>query len=370
MQLREIWRKFDLWLFGAVFILSIFGVAMISSAIAGNQELVDHPRRQAIFLIAGIVILFIATVIDYHYWLVLTTPLYLVTLVFLLFVFVSAQARFGAARWLEFGMILIQPSELAKIVIILALARFFSRKIGEINTIKVIVQSVLLVAGIVVWILLQPNLSTSIVILVIWFSMLWVSGLKTKIILIVSTIGIVFLVISALTGFSYLAEYQQNRITNFFNPDEDARYGDTYNVDQALITIGSGGLLGQGYGQGSQVQLRYLKIRHNDFIFSVVAHEFGFVGAVMVVLLLAFVVYRCFMISKKASDNYGALIAFGFGILIAFQSLVNIGVNLNVIPVTGLTLPFVSYGGSSLVSLLLGIGLVESIRMRSETQRH
>jgi rod shape determining protein RodA len=366
MILKDIWRKFDLWLFGVVLILSIFGVAMISSAIAGNPTLVDHPQRQIIFLVIGIVVLFIATAFDYHYWLILTTPLYLITLAFLIFVFVSAQARFGAARWLEVGLILIQPAELAKIVVILALARFFSRNVEKIGSVKVILQSIFVTGGIVVWILLQPNLSTSIVIFVIWFAMLWISGLKTKIIVIVSAIAIIFLIISAFMGFSYLAEYQQNRIKNFFNPEEEARYGDTYNVDQALISIGSGGLLGQGYGQGTQVQLRYLKIRHNDFIFSAIANEFGFVGTTLVILLLLFVVYRCFRIAQKASDTYGALIAYGFGVLIAFQSVVNIGVNLNILPVTALTLPFISYGGSSLLSLLLGIGLVESVKMRSE----
>jgi len=167
-------------------------------------------------------------------------------------------------------------------------------------------------------------------------------------------------------GFPFLADYQRQRITNFINPDPQARYGDTYNVDQALISIGAGGWFGQGYGQGTQVQLRFLKIRHNDFIFSVLANEFGFVGTVVVLLLLIFVVYRCFRVAARAPDAYGALLAYGFGILMAFQTLVNVGVNMRLLPVTGLTLPFISYGGSSLVTLLLGIGLVENINMRTD----
>lgn len=365
---RDIWRKFDLWLFGSVLILSLFGVALISSAIAGNIELADHPQRQTTFLIIGLGVLFIATAMDYHYWLTLTTPLYLVIVAFLVVVYVSAAARFGAARWLEVGETLIQPAELAKIVVILALARYFSRNIDNINNLWVVAKSLLVTGGVVIWILLQPNLSTSIVIFVIWFAMLWISGLKTKFILIFSAFVIAFLIVSTLLGFPYLADYQQDRITNFINPAEEARYGDTYNVDQALISIGSGGLLGQGYGQGSQVQLRFLKIRHSDFIFSVMANEFGFIGTAIMLAFLIFVIYRCFRVAQKAQDAYGALIAYGFGVLIAFQTVVNIGVNLNVIPVTGLTLPFISYGGSSLLSLLLGIGLVESISMRSETE--
>lgn len=365
---RDIWRKFDLWIFGAVLALSIFGVALISSAIAGNIELAGHPQRQTTFLIAGLVVLILTAAFDYHYWVTLTTPMYLVTLAFLLLVYVTATATFGAARWLEVGLINIQPAEIAKIVIILVLARYFSRNVENINNLWVIVRSFVITLGLVIWILLQPNLSTSIVIFVIWFAMLWISGLKTKYILIFSTVVIIFLVVSAVLGFPYLADYQRLRITNFFNPDEDARYGDTYNVDQALISIGSGGLLGQGYGQGSQVQLRFLKIRHNDFIFSVLAHEFGFVGTSLTMILLIFIIIRCFRVAQNAPDAYGSLIAYGFGVLMGFQTIVNVGVNLSVIPVTGLTLPFISYGGSSLLSLLLGIGLVESISMRSATR--
>jgi len=368
MYNRDVWRKFDLWLFGAVLLLSIFGIALITSAIAGNIELADHPQRQTIFLLIGLVVLIIAAGMDYHYWVTLTLPMYLFTLALLLVVFISAAAKFGAARWLEIGLVYIQPAELAKIVVILALANFFSKNMDRINSFWTIAQSILITLGIVLWILLQPNLSTSIVIFVIWFAMLWISGLKTKFIVIFSIAAVIFLAVSALLGFPYLAEYQQLRIENFFNPDEEARYGDTYNVDQALISIGSGGLLGQGYGQGSQVQLRFLKIRHNDFIFSVLAHEFGFVGTTHTFILLLFVIIRCFQVAQNAPDAYGFLIAFGFGVLIAFQAIVNVGVNLNVIPVTGLTLPFISYGGSSLLSLLLGIGLVESVSMRSESR--
>jgi rod shape determining protein RodA len=177
------------------------------------------------------------------------------------------------------------------------------------------------------------------------------------------------LVIGAFTGFSFLAEYQRNRITNFLFPDPNARYGETYNVDQALITIGTGGWFGQGYNQSSQVQLRFLKVRHTDFIFSVLAAEFGFIGTLIVIALLVLVIFRCFYISQNAADSFGSLLAYGFGILIFFQTIVNIGVNLNVIPVTGLTLPFVSYGGSSLLTLMLGIGIVESVAMRSPKQK-
>lgn len=369
MITRQVWQRFDFLLFAVVLLLSVFGVALISSAIAGNPTLVDHPQRQAVFLIIGLVVLFLAASFDYHIWTTLSKPFYFLVAVLLLFVFVIGGERFGAARWLEAGLVTIQPAELAKIAIILTLASFFSANIERINNWMTIGRSLALTAGIVVWILLQPNLSTSIVIFVIWATMLWISGLESKYILIMIGIVIVFLVISFMLDFPYLADYQKARITNFIQPDENARYGETYNVEQALISIGSGGWFGNGYGQGSQVQLRFLKIRHNDFIFSVLANEFGFVGTVLVIAALVFVIARCFKVAQNAPDAYGALIAYGFGVLMGFQTIVNVGVNLSLLPVTGLTLPFISYGGSSLVSLLLGVGLVQNVHMRSQEKQ-
>jgi len=284
--------------------------------------------------------------------------------VFLMFVF-TAEARFGAARWLEVGQILVQPSELAKIVIILALSNLFSRTNRDTFSTNDFIKSGVVVGGLLIWIFLQPNLSMTVVLLVMWAAYLWIAGIKIRFILIFVAIVMFVILIGALTGFSFLAGYQRDRITNFLFPDPDARYGETYNVDQALITIGTGGWFGQGYNQSSQVQLRFLKVRHTDFIFSVLAAEFGFIGTAIVLGLLILVIVRCFYIAQNAADNFGALIAYGFGVLIFFQTIVNIGVNLNVFPVTGLTLPFVSYGGSSLLTLLLGIGMVESVAMRS-----
>lgn len=365
MNTRDYWKRFDIPLFTAVLLLCIFGIALISSAIAGNPTLEGHPKRQAIFLAIGLVALFASAAFDYRIWRTISKPFYAFVLVLLLFVFIMGAARFGAARWLETGLVTLQPAELAKIAIILSLASFFATNISTINNLATIGKSILLTSGIVLWIMLQPNLSTSIVILVMWATMLWICGLEAKYILYAVLFFAIFIGLSFAFDFPYLANYQKARITNFLKPDENARYGDTYNVDQAKISIGSGGWFGNGFGQGSQVQLRFLKIRHNDFIFSVLAHEFGFVGTAIVLALLIFVVVRCFIIAKEAPDAFGSLIAYGFGILMGFQTMVNVGVNLNVLPVTGLTLPFISYGGSSLVSMLLGIGIVQSIRMRS-----
>jgi rod shape determining protein RodA len=211
--------------------------------------------------------------------------------------------------------------------------------------------------------MVQPNLSTSIVIMVVWFAMLWATGLRFKHLVLFAGAGIVV----PIAGFPFLVGYQQQRVLNFLFPDPNARHGDIYNIEQALITIGSGGWFGKGYQHGSQVQLRFLKVRHSDYIFSAMAEEFGFVGTVIVMSLLLFVIYRCLRAARLSRDTYGALICYGVATLLAFQAIVNIGVNLRLVPATGLTLPFISYGGSAMLSLLLGIGLVESVILRHKS---
>jgi rod shape determining protein RodA len=363
------WHHFDFWLLGAVVVLVIFGITMIRSAVAGNIEVAQHPSRQLIFAIGGFVLIFIVAFIDYHLWSSINRPLYWGTLIVLFLLNVVAQALFGSARWFQVGLIFIQPSELAKIVIILVLADFFARNQNKLGDVRWILRSLITAMGIIIWVILQPNLSTSIVMFVIWFTMLFVAGLRFKHILIFSVIGITILAITfpLLIQLDVIKEYQIGRVTSFLFPDPNARYGDEYNIEQALIAIGSGGWFGQGYGHGTQVQLRFLKVRWSDFIFSASAQEFGFVGVVAVVLLLIFIVYRCLRAVYLAKDTYGALIAFGVAVLIAFQAMVNIGVNLRLLPATGLTLPFISYGGSSLITNLVGVGLVESVILRHKS---
>lgn len=356
------WRHFDYWLFGTVTILCIFGIVMIRSAVAGSIELAGYANRQTIFVAAGLVIVLVTAMVDYHFLGNLARPMYIFAMVSLLIIYIYGQASFGSARWLDTGVFFIQPSELVKIIMVIVLADFFSRTQHDPHNILWVIKSAALTLGVVIWILLQPNLSTSIVLMVLWFSLLWVSGLPPKYLLVFGILGVV----GALVLFPFLETYQQLRILNFIFPDPTSRHGNSYNVEQALISIGSGGWFGMGYGHGTQVQLRFLKVRHTDFIFSAMAEEFGFVGTVLVISLLVFVIYRCFRVAREANDMFGALIAYGIGVLLFFQSAVNIGVNLNVIPVTGLVLPFISYGGSSLLSTVLAIGLVESVALRSK----
>ncbi len=371
MEKREIWRHFDYLLFGAVIILCIFGVAMIRSAVAGNEQLSGLPQSQMIWITISLVVILATAWMDYHYWFSLSSVMYWVSIGLLLVIFVIGTVSFGAARWITTGLFNIQPSEIAKIVMVIVLAAYFARNKDRPRDLRWILGGFIMTFFMVVWILLQPNLSMSLVIMVMWFSMMWISGLPTKYLILMVLLGLVVIVIfiallASGAKIPFIQDYQLKRIANFLFPDPNARHGDTYNVDQALITIGSGGWFGMGYGHGSQVQLRFLKVRHTDFIFAAMAEEFGFVGTVLIVSLLVFVMLRCFRAARLASDFFGALLAYGFGFLIFFQTAVNIGVNLKVIPVTGLTLPFISYGGSSLLSLALGIGLVESVVLRQK----
>ena len=368
----SVWRHFDFWLFGAVVVLVIFGVTMIRSAVAGNIELTTETNlvyRQIIFAIVAFIAMFLTASIDYHYWSSVNRVMYLITIAALAILNIIAPAVFGSARWFQVLTINIQPSEIAKIVMILVLAEFFTQHHAEISDIRIIGRSLVTTFGILVWILLQPNLSTSIVILVLWFALLWAGGLKIRHLLLFSGGGIAAsaILVPILVRLDVIKEYQIGRITSFLFPDPNARYGDIYNIQQALISIGSGGWFGQGYGGGSQVQLRFLKVRWSDYIFSAMAEEFGFVGTFLVLAILAFVIYRCLRAARLSRDTFGALIAFGVATLLSFQAAVNIGVNLNLLPATGLTLPFVSYGGSSLLSALLGIGLVESVLIRQKS---
>jgi len=354
------WQHFDFWLLGAVVMANAFGIAMIRSAIAGNEVLAELVNRQIIFGGLGLVVIFVLTLIDYHYWGAVIRVIYLLTMVFVASLAVVGNVRFGAARWIETGLISIQPTELAKIVVIMTLAYYFDRTYNNPRNLRWLATSLAIAGGIAFWILIQPNLSNVIVIMVIWAAMVWINGIQIRHLIMIAVGALV----SVVAAFPFLQDYQQQRIINFLFPEPGATYGATYNVLQALIAIGNGGWFGQGYGHGSQVQLRFLKVRHTDFIFSATAEEFGLVGTVLLMGLLVFIIIRILRGARIARDPFGAMLCYGVAILMSFQSLVNIAVNLNLIPVTGLPLPFISYGGSGLVMLMAGIGLVESVISR------
>ena len=365
------WRYFDFWLLGAVVLATAFGTTMIRSAVAENEVLTPLINRQIYFALLGIVLIFVVGAIDYRYWMALYRPIFIVMSALLFFLFLSAQAVFGAARWFQLGVLFLQPTEFAKIAAILLLARYFDKNQNQPRDLRWIIGAFIWVMGLGIWILLQPNLSNVVVLMVILGSLLWFNGIQLKHLAVFAFIG-TFLVGAIVTLSTLgiripgLQEYQQQRIANFLVPDKNATFGATYNVSQALIAIGSGELFGKGYGHGTQTQLRFLKVRHTDFIFSAISEEFGLVGSVLVIIIIVLVIWRCLRAAQKARDVAGMNIAYGVATLIFFQGMVNIGVNLNIVPVSGLPLPFISYGGSGLTALMLGIGLVESVAMRQK----
>lgn len=363
------WRYFDFLLLGVVVLAIAFGTTMIRSAVAGNEELLPLINRQIYFALLGIVLIFVVAAIDYRYWMSLYRIIFVVISILLIALYLSATAVFGAARWFQVGVLFVQPTEFAKIAAILLLARYFDATQNRPRDLRWLLTAFFWTMGVAIWILLQPNLSNVVVLMVILGALLWFNGIPVRQVLIMAGVGA--LLVTIVFGLTFLGvrlpflkDYQQQRIRNFILPNQQATFGETYNVDQAKIAIGSGGLFGKGYGHGTQTQLRFLKVRHTDFIFSAISEEFGLVGAVLVIAIIVLVVWRCLRAAQKARDVAGMSIAYGVATLIFFQGMVNIGVNLNIVPVSGLPLPFISYGGSGLTSLMLGIGLVESVAMR------
>lgn len=357
---RVLWRRFDWVLFGLVIALCAFGVLMIASALAGNEVLASWPWRQAGFLAVGLILLFVTAAVDYRLLPAITYPIYGLLLAALGVIAVIGTTAGGAQRWLALGEFLLQPSELIKLGVILVLAHYLSAREAKMESFLTPLLGILLLAPAVALIFLQPNLGTALVLLVIGGAMFFVAGLRWRHIAALAGLAVG----AAIVAWQYLLQdYMRQRVLMFLNPAA-ATVADRYNVDQAMISIGSGGWLGRGLFRGSQSQLHFLRIRHTDFIFSVTAEELGFVGAALLILLLAFLLLRLLRIASIARDSYGRLIVSGVTAMIMFQMIVNIGMNLSLLPVTGLPLPFISYGGSALWTALVGIGLTESVAMR------
>ncbi len=360
------WRSFDFLLLAATVVLITAGVALIYSATI-SAESADPLRersffRQLTFGASGLLILFLAAILDYRllglgHWLMYALAIGALGLVAL-----AGQSEFGAQSWLGLrgG---VQPSELSKILLILFLAKFLADHEEEKHQLRWLLLSVVLMAPPIVLIYRQPDLGTAMVLAAIWLGMIFAAGVRGQHLALLA--GAVVAAVPAI--WFTLQDYMQERILVFadrlLHPSVSASVMD-YNTRQALTSIGSGGMFGKGFLHGTQSQLYFLRVRHTDYIFSVLSEELGFVGAISLLLLFVFLLWRILRIAQVARDSFGQLVACGVAIMILFQSVINVGVNLGLLPVTGLTLPLVSYGGSSLWTTLLGIGLVESVAMR------
>jgi rod shape determining protein RodA len=359
-QGARIWRNFDFVLMGVTLILIIYGVLMIRSATLGavDTDLQNRVVRQEQYAAIGIAVLLFTAAIDYRLLGSLHRYIYLVLVGILgLVVGLGVVGAAGAQRWLEVG-IPVQPSELAKILLIIVMAQHLQHQYRKLDKLRTVLISLAYVGLPAMLIFIQPNLGITLLVMFTWFIMVWAAGLRAKHI----ALGVTVVVIGLPILWSNMQDYQRGRIYSFFGCDDSQ--GNCYNIKQSQISIGSGGLFGQGYANGTQTQLRFLRVRHTDFIFSVIAHELGFVGAVAVLILITIVLWRILRAAALARDPLGALICYGVAANIFFQTTVSIGMNLQLLPVTGLTLPFISSGGSSLLTLLFGLGLVQSVVMR------
>jgi len=310
----------------------------------------------AFALVGGLALLYLLDCLTLRYTDTLHNPLYVLVLGILGIILLIGQVSGGSQRWLGAGA--VQPSELSKVLIIIVLAKFLADREDQLDRIGTILTSLGVIGLPMVLIYLQPDLGTSLTMIAIWASMIWMAGMRFRHLLLLGGIGLAALPLIWMN----LEDYMRQRLMLFINPASDP---DSYfNVHQALVSIGSGGWVGKGLTKGTQSQLHFLRVRHTDFIFAVTAEELGFLGAVVMIGLLAFLLWRVLRIAERSRDTFGRLIATGVGGLILFQTVINIGMNLGLMPVTGIPLPFVSYGGSSFLTLILGMGLVESVAMR------
>lgn len=300
--------------------------------------------------------LLVVAAIDYRYYRQIAWGLYALIIALLVMLLVSGELTGGTQRWLAGGA--IQPAELSKMILIICLAKFLSDHSGEMDRWRNLIVSLLLVALPMLLIFQQPDLGTSVIIGLIWLAMVLAAGVRLLHLGILAAIAAVFSPVFWLA----MQDYMRQRIMLFLNPQGNP--DDYYNVQQALISIGSGGFWGKGFGEGSQNTLRFLRVRHTDFIFSVIAEELGMLGAVLLFVLFFLLLWRILQAALEAGDSFGRLICIGVAAMVFFQALINIGVNLGVLPVTGTPLPFVSYGGSSLLTFILALGLVQSVLMR------
>ncbi len=370
MDQSKIWRHFDFALLGAVAVLVIIGTAMIRSTVLTTPDGgAFETGRQLLYVLVGVPIIFLVGAVDYRIWASVSGALYATLVILLLIVDALGVTNFGANRWIDLGFVLFQPSELGKFLIVLTLGAMVAANTEQIGRLGFILRTLVHIGVPIILIFVQPDLSTAVIYIVIWFTIMWAAGMRLRHIslfagTVAAAVPIGFLTILEIPGLRYMAD----RLIVYFLPNpESADYQDAaYNIQQALVSIGSGGLFGQGYAHGSQVQLRFLKVRHTDFIFSAISNELGFIGAGLVIALIAFIVYRIFRAGQLARDPFGSFICYGIGIVVLYQSFFNIGMNMRLLPVSGLPLPFVSYGGSALWTFLFGIGLVESVVLRQK----
>ncbi len=356
---RSLWQYFDWSLLIIALLLTISGVAMIYSATLGSTDLAEAWRNQAIYAAIGVVLMFLTALISYRLLESLQWPLYILTLVILILTLIFGESEIGQVRrFIYVGGVSIQPAFPALILLIISQASLLSRNAPNAPGLVEFAASLVMTGLAAFLVFRQPNLSTATLYLAIWASLIFASGMDLTYLGVMGVGGAVALPLIV----PVLPDYMQNRLLNFLDPSRDPWA--QYNLDQALISIGSGGVWGKGFASGTQSQLHFLRVRHTDFIFSVISEELGFIGALLLLGLFALLLWRLLRIGANAGDLTGRLIVVGVTCYIFYQLIINLGMNLSLLPVAGLPLPFISSGGSSLVIAYIGLGLAQSVAMR------
>jgi rod shape determining protein RodA len=385
----RVWRHFDYVLLAVTILLTVYGVVIIYSATLGSQDpnLQGIWRRQAMFGAVGVGIILLLTVFppDYQWlgdfwWLA-----YLLAVALLMLVLLFGESEIGeVSRWLDLGFFRFQPSFLAMNLLAISVGAVLSQRHrrrrgrassllfgapktsllaeevperpGWINYVASILMTVVLVA----LVFMQPDMSTAVVLAIIWLAMLFESGMPIHFLVLTGLLGLGSLV--PLWDVMARFPYMRDRVWGFINPGSDPNIA--YQLNQAAIAIGSGGLLGKGLAQGTQSQLRYLPVRHTDFIFSVLAEELGFAGVMLLFALYMVLFFRLLRIIVNTQDAYGRMLVIGALVMILFPLIVNVGMNLGMLPISGLPLPFITYGNSALLATMISIGIAENVAVR------
>jgi len=362
-----VWRSFDWLALLVTVVLLVVGCVMIYSAYeismptAHDLTWDNSVVRQATFALIGLACYALMVFLDYGIWLRMYRWIYGFVLLLLGATLVLGHTRFGAQSWFRFSAFDVQASELCKVLMILVLARVMGCGDRRLESPLPLFETLVLLVPPAVMIYLQPDFGTAVILVVTCAGIIFLSGARWRHMLLI----VIILAVAAPVIWFQLEDYMRGRILQFFMPGASAS-DDSYNINQALISIGSGGMWGRGLFHGTQTQLHFLRVRHTDFIFSVLAEELGFVGSAAVITLFVLLILCLVRAAVRARDDGGRLIAAGVATMILVQTVINIGMNANLLPVTGLPLPLVSYGGSSLVTTLTALGLAQSVAVRRE----
>jgi len=360
-MLNSRWRYFDLYMLITTGVLMVFGCAAVWSAMGGGPLTFRNGGvQQAIFGCLGVVGMLVLANFDYRFLGSLAWVLYIGGLIILVGVLLKGREIYGAKRWFDLGFTTVQPSEFGKIATLIALAWFISSRGAEMQSFGNFIVSMMIPAVPAILVFREPDLGSAMCYLAMWVAMLLVT--KTRLIYL---LGMVLLIVpAALFAYEFLfKQYQRDRISIALHPESDSS-GKGYNIIQAKISIGSGGFSGFGLRGGTQSRLDLLKVRESDFIFAHASGMFGFLGMTAVFVCYVVLLWRCIRVAEIAKDQFGQCLAIGVAGLLFFQVFINVGMNLAILPVTGITLPFISQGSSSVVTFLAALGILQSILMR------